>query len=121
MLRGRGAGPAPAAADLIRQAMISDPGATRVSIVMPAYQEGESITAVLERLFEAVSLPCEVLVVVDDPADTTCPVVQRLAKAEPRLNCLVNTYGRGPANAIRFGIDHATRAGGRGHDGGRLR
>ena len=108
MLRGRDAGPGPAAADLVRQAMISDPGATRVSIVMPAYQEGESITAVLERLFEAVSLPCEVLVVVDDPADTTCPVVQRLAKAEPRLNCLVNTYGRGPANAIRFGIDHAT-------------
>ena len=62
----------------------------------------------LERLFEAVSLPCEVLVVVDDPADTTCPVVQRLAKAEPRLHCLFNTYGRGPANAIRFGIDHAT-------------
>jgi glycosyltransferase involved in cell wall biosynthesis len=88
--------------------MISDPGATRVSIVMPAYQEGESITPVLKRLFEAVSLPCEVLVVVDDPADTTCPVVQRLAKAESRLNCLVNTYGRGPANAIRFGIDHAT-------------
>ncbi len=108
MLRGRGAGPAPAAADLVRPAMISDPGATRVSIVIPAYQEGESVTAVLERVFEAVSLPCEVLVVVDDPADATCPVVQRLAKAEPRLNCLVNTYGRGPANAIRFGIDHAT-------------
>ncbi len=108
MLRGRSAGPGPAAAGLVRQAMISDPGATRVSIVMPAYQEGESVTPVLERLFEAVSTPCEVLVVVDDPADTTCPVVQRLAKAEPRLQCLVNTYGRGPANAIRFGIDHAT-------------
>ncbi len=108
MLRGRAAGPGPAAAGLVRQAMISDPGATRVSIVMPAYQEGKSITPVLERLFEAVSLPCEVLVVVDDPADTTCPVVQRLAKAEPRLRCLFNTYGRGPANAIRFGIDHAT-------------
>ncbi len=50
MLRGRGAGPGPIAGDLVGQAMISDPGATRVSIVMPAYQEGDSITAVLERL-----------------------------------------------------------------------
>ena len=34
---------------------------------------------------------------------------------------MVNTYGRGPANAIRFGIDAAQRAGGRGHHGRRLR
>ena len=26
---------------------------------------------------------------------------------EPRLRCIVNAYGRGPANAIRFGIDAA--------------
>src|SRR5262249_56914262 len=32
------------------------------------------------------------------------PVVRDYAQAEPRLRCLVNTYGRGPANAIRFGI-----------------
>ena len=62
----------------------------------------------LERLFEAVLLPCEVLVVVDDAADTTRPVVQRLAEREPRLHCLINDYGKGPANAIRYGIDHAT-------------
>jgi dolichol-phosphate mannosyltransferase len=46
-------------------------------------------------------------VVVDDPADSTRPVVARLAGREPRLRCLVNDYGRGPANAIRYGIDHA--------------
>jgi len=108
MVAGRDAGPWPAAADLVRQARVSDPGTTRVSIVVPAYQEGESVAPVLERIFEAVSLPREVLVVVDDPADRTRPVVQRLAGTEPRLRCLVNTYGRGPANAIRFGIDHAT-------------
>jgi dolichol-phosphate mannosyltransferase len=108
MLRSRVAGPAPAAADLVRRAPLADPADIRVSVVMPAYQEGEGITAVLGRLFEAVSLPCEVLVVVDDPADMTGPVVQRLARSEPRLRCVVNTYGRGPANAIRFGIDRAT-------------
>jgi len=96
------------AADLVRRARISDAAALRVSVVIPAYNEGENIVPVLERLFEALMLPSEVLVVVDDPADSTRPVVQRLAEREPRLHCLVNTYGRGPANAIRYGIDHAT-------------
>jgi glycosyltransferase involved in cell wall biosynthesis len=80
----------------------------RVSIVVPAYNEGENVLPVLDRLFESVRLPCEVLVVVDTPDDTTVPVAQEYELKEPRLRCLVNTYGPGPANAIRFGIDAAT-------------
>jgi dolichol-phosphate mannosyltransferase len=80
----------------------------RVSIVVPAYNEGENVLPVLDRLFESVRLPCEVLVVVDTPDDTTVPVAQEYELKEPRLKCLVNTYGQGPANAIRFGIDAAT-------------
>jgi dolichol-phosphate mannosyltransferase len=80
----------------------------RVSVVVPAYNEGEHILPVLDRVFEAVRLPCEVLVVVDGPDDTTVPVVDEYSLKEPRLRCLVNTYGRGPANAIRFGIAAAT-------------
>ena len=77
----------------------------RVSIVIPAYHESEAIGSVLDRLFEAVKLPCEVLIVVDSPDDTTVAVINEYAKREPRLRHLVNTYGRGPANAIRCGID----------------
>ena len=79
----------------------------RVSVVVPAYDEGEHVISVLDRLFESVRLPCEVLVVVDSAEDTTLPVVEEYARKEPRLKCLVNTYGPGPANAIRFGIDTA--------------
>jgi dolichol-phosphate mannosyltransferase len=79
----------------------------RVSVVIPAYNEGDHILPVLDRIFEAVHLPCEVLVVVDAPEDTTVPVVDEYSLKEPRLRCVVNTYGRGPANAIRFGIDAA--------------
>lgn len=79
----------------------------RVSVIIPAYAEGEHIAGVLGRLLEAVRLPCEVLVVVDSPDDSTAPVVNEYAKREPRLRCLVNTYGRGPANAIRYGMDAA--------------
>ena len=81
--------------------------APKVSVIIPAYNEGDHILPALDRLFAAVQLPCEVLVVVDTPEDSTLPVVEKYAVAEPRLKPLVNTYGRGPANAIRFGIDHA--------------
>jgi dolichol-phosphate mannosyltransferase len=77
----------------------------RISIVIPAYNEDDAIVPVLDRMFESVRLSCEVLVVVDSEDDTTVPVVVEYAQKEPRLRYLVNTYGRGPANAIRFGID----------------
>jgi dolichol-phosphate mannosyltransferase len=82
-------------------------GEPRVSVVVPAYNEGENITPVLDRLFEAMRLSSEVLVVVDTEDDTTIPVTEEYSLKEPRLRCLVNTYGRGPANAIRFGIGAA--------------
>lgn len=81
--------------------------APRVSVVVPAYNEGEAITPVLDRLFESVTLACEVLVVVDTVEDSTVPVVEKYAVAEPRLHAIVQTYGKGPANAIRYGFGAA--------------
>jgi glycosyltransferase involved in cell wall biosynthesis len=78
-----------------------------VSIVVPAYNEGEAITDFLDRLFEGVSTPSEVLVVYDTPDDTTLPYLEKYARGEPRLVPLHNTYGRGPARALRYGFDHA--------------
>ncbi len=77
----------------------------RVSVVIPARNEGENIRPVLDRLFEQVTLPIEVLVVVDSTDDTTIPVIDDYARNEARVRYLVNTYGRGPANAIRYGMD----------------
>jgi glycosyltransferase involved in cell wall biosynthesis len=77
---------------------------------MPAYQEHENIVAVLDRIFEAVLLRCEVLVVIDTADDPTAAPVLAYAEREPRLRLVVNTYGRGPAHAIRYGVD-AARAG----------
>lgn len=80
----------------------------RISVVIPAYEEGDLILPVLDRIFEAVTLPVEVLVVVDSENDSTIfPVTQR-AKECPQLRSIVNTYGRGPGHAIRFGLDNAS-------------
>jgi dolichol-phosphate mannosyltransferase len=90
---------------------MAGPGMTRtgprVSVVIPAHHEGRQVIAVLARLLEAVRLPCEVLVVVDGEDDPTAAVVSEYGRAEPRLRLLVNRYGPGPSNAIRYGIDAA--------------
>jgi len=77
----------------------------RVSIVIPAYNEGENIIAGLDRIVEAVTSDFELLVVVDTATDTTIAVVD--AYRDKRVRAVVQTYGSGPANAIRFGIDSA--------------
>ena len=79
----------------------------RVSVIITAYNEGAGIVTCLDRVFESVALPCEVLVVYDSPDDTTAAYVEKYAKDEPRLVGLVNDYGPGPAFAIRYGFDHA--------------
>ena len=77
----------------------------RISIVIPVYNEGTAVVGVLDRIFDIVRIPCEVLAVYDSPEDTTVPSLKEYARRSPQLIPALNTYGRGPANAIRYGID----------------
>jgi glycosyltransferase involved in cell wall biosynthesis len=79
----------------------------RVSVVVPVHDEGWAITPFLERIFEAVTLPCELLAVYDLPEDSTVPYLVEYAQRDARLRPTHNTYGRGPAAALRYGVDHA--------------
>ena len=82
-------------------------GENRATIVIPAYREGRAIEPVLARIAEAVMLPFEALVVVDDAGDPTVATVEEVSRVDPRFRVVLNGYGRGPANAIRFGADRA--------------
>lgn len=84
--------------------MNADP---RVSIVIPAYEEGDAIVPGLRRIVEAVATSSEILVVVDSDSDSTIPAVREFAREAPHVRVIVNDYGRGPAHAIRYGIDEA--------------
>jgi glycosyltransferase involved in cell wall biosynthesis len=86
----------------------------RVSVIVPAGSipagsapAGDLIIGVLDRLFEAVTLSCEVVVVADSECDPTLPAVMDYADRELRLGCLLSRYGTGSANAIRSGIEAA--------------
>lgn len=78
-----------------------------VSIVMPVYEEGESIVPCLDRMLSGVQLPCELLAVYDDPDDSTVPHLEKYAAADPRVKPVLNGHGKGPARAIRWGIEQS--------------
>jgi len=80
----------------------------RASIVIPAYEEGEAVVPGLERIAASTRIENEILVVVDSPDDSTARHVTALSARIPEIRLLVNDLGRGPANAIRYGIAHAS-------------
>lgn len=86
---------------------MSDQTPLRVTVIIPAHNEGGEIVQCLDRVLEALTLPSEILVVYDSETDSTAPHVEQFAARQPRVVPLLNTYGPGPARAIRYGIDHA--------------
>jgi dolichol-phosphate mannosyltransferase len=78
-----------------------------VSVIIPAFEEGESVVAGLINLSREIQQPNEILVVVDNPSDSTIAPVKKLSEEYPSIRLVVNTYGAGPSNAIRYGIDKA--------------
>jgi len=86
------------------------PEPPRVSIIVTVYNEGAGVVPCLDRICEAVTLPYEILVVYDSPDDTSRPFVEEYARHNPLVIPTLNTLGRGPAFAIRFGVDRV-RAG----------
>jgi len=68
------------------------------------YNEAESIVGCLDRIVESVDLDCEIVVVYDDPGDTTLPYLEKYSAADIRVRPVLNTLGRGPAQAIKAGF-----------------
>jgi dolichol-phosphate mannosyltransferase len=75
-----------------------------LSIVIPVYNEAERVEPVLRALDAGVRTPKEIVVVWDFDADTTRPVVERLATEIAGLRGHRNDLGRGVLNAMRAGI-----------------
>jgi glycosyltransferase involved in cell wall biosynthesis len=79
----------------------------RVSVVIPCYNEGETIVGCLDRILESVDVESEIIVVFDDLMDTTRPWLEKYAKRHNNVIPHLNTIGPGPASAIKSGIARA--------------
>lgn len=78
-----------------------------ISVVIPAYNEGEDAIVGLQAIHDAIESPHEILVIVDSAEDSTISPVRTLGKEIPEIKCLVSELEPGPANAIRFGFSQA--------------
>jgi glycosyltransferase involved in cell wall biosynthesis len=78
------------------------------TVIIPAFNEGVNIVKTIENLRELYNSSIDVIVVVDFAADTTISFFDQIDKKPKSYKIVVQSYGAGPANAIRFGIDQAS-------------
>lgn len=79
----------------------------KLSILMPVFNEAETVAAVIKRVLD-VPYPCEVeLVIVDDgSADTTPQILAQLD--DPRVSVHTHPVNRGKGAAVRTAAERAT-------------
>jgi dolichol-phosphate mannosyltransferase len=77
------------------------------TVIIPAFNEGGNIRKTIQSLSELYGSTIDVIVVVDFEGDSTLDIFHQLEDKPKTFRIVVQNYGAGPANAIRFGIDHA--------------
>jgi dolichol-phosphate mannosyltransferase len=76
------------------------------TVIIPAYNEGENIVKTIHDLTNLYGDQINVLVVVDFGEDSTIARFEAVNKPNS-YKLVIQDYGPGPANAIRYGIDQA--------------
>ena len=75
-----------------------------LSIVMPAYNEGEVIGETINSIQGKVKTPFELLIVVDFDEDSTVGAVKNLKNNYKNIKLVKNKFGKGALNAIKTGL-----------------
>lgn len=81
-----------------------------VSVVLPVYDEEESLTTLLSGLFTVLGgMNCryEILAINDGSKDRSIDVLRRIAKDRPELRVIDFTRNYGQTAALMAGFDHA--------------
>jgi dolichol-phosphate mannosyltransferase len=79
-----------------------------LSIVIPVRKEAENILRLFDALASTVASKAEVIVVYDEEDDPTVPEARRQGgRLGCKLRLVKNSFGPGPANALRAGFDAA--------------
>jgi dolichol-phosphate mannosyltransferase len=83
----------------------------KLSVVMPARSEEESVGQTVEGVAHALDaerIDYEIVVVDDHSTDRTGAVVDRISTGNPRVRCIRSTYDPGFGFAVRAGLNEYT-------------
>ncbi len=76
----------------------------KLSVLLPVKNEGVTLPMILKILSAIIEVPHEILVIYDEPDDSSVPVVRALQARHPDVRLVHNTLGPGPTNAVRTGL-----------------
>jgi glycosyltransferase involved in cell wall biosynthesis len=76
-----------------------------LSIIMPCYNEEQTIRAILDQV-RAVQLEKEIVVINDFSTDGTAAILDEIAASEPGMRVIHQPENRGKGEAIRTGLQH---------------
>lgn len=80
----------------------------KLSIVIPAYNEEDSIVETINSIVDALkktNILYEILIVNDNSTDNTCFIINELSKKYPNIAALTNPGPNGFGYAVRFGLE----------------
>jgi dolichol-phosphate mannosyltransferase len=80
----------------------------KLSVVIPAYNEEETVAQTVEGVVAALAaeqIEHEVIVVDDSSTDGTAAVIDELARRHPQVRCLPSPFRNGFGFAVRAGLD----------------
>jgi dolichol-phosphate mannosyltransferase len=83
----------------------------KLSVVIPAQGEEDSVGVTVERTVDALereAIDYELIVVDDHSTDGTADVVERIGAENPRVRCVRSRYEPGFGLAVRAGLDEFT-------------
>jgi len=80
--------------------------ANKISVIIPAYNEENTIETILERV-KATQIPSEILIVDDGSIDGTRKILERLREDE-MVRVILHDRNQGKGAAVVTGIQHAT-------------
>ena len=78
-----------------------------LTVLLPVRNETMNLRVMLRILRAVLVTPHEIIVIFDDPADASGPVVAEMQREYPQVRSLLNTAGRGVAFAVRAGVEAA--------------
>lgn len=81
----------------------------KLSIVIPTYNEEESIIETIDQIelaFSSVKIEHEIIIINDNSNDNTLQVLETLVKKYPALKYETNPGPNGFGYAVRYGLDH---------------